>query len=157
MVKFRSKINFLTSVVCSCYSFHISLRKLNFDLHKIPEMTIAIIAHDGKKADMVGFIKDHADLFRERGIHLIATGTTGSHLERAGLEVEKMESGPYGGDAQIASRLVEGKINMVIFFRDPLGKHPHEVDVNMLMRLCDVHNIPLATNQAAAIRFVKTL
>ncbi|WP_367390953.1 methylglyoxal synthase [Lewinella sp. LCG006] len=120
-------------------------------------MTIAIIAHDGKKAEMVGFIKDHIDLLQQRKINLIATGTTGSHLERAGLEVERMESGPYGGDAQIASRLVEKLVDMVIFFRDPLGKHPHEVDVNMLMRLCDVHNIPLATNIAAATLFMKNL
>ncbi len=93
----------------------------------------------------------------QKQITLIATGTTGSHLERAGLEVDCMESGPYGGDAQIASRMVEKKIDMVIFFRDPLGKHPHEVDVNMLMRLCDVYNIPLATNPAAATRFMQTL
>lgn len=120
-------------------------------------MTIAIIAHDGKKADMVGFVKDHVELFQRKEITLIATGTTGSHLERAGLEVERMESGPWGGDAQIASRLVEGQVQMVIFFRDPLGKHPHEVDVNMLMRLCDVYNVPLATNPAAARLFVETL
>lgn len=119
-------------------------------------MTIAIIAHDGKKADMVGFIKDHFEVFKRKNINLIATGTTGSHLVRAGLEVEAMESGPWGGDAQIASRLVEGKVQMVIFFRDPLGKHPHEVDVNMLMRLCDVYNVPLATNPAAAALFVQT-
>lgn len=120
-------------------------------------MTIAIIAHDGKKADMVGFVKDHIELFQRRNISLIATGTTGSHLERAGLAVEKMHSGPTGGDAQIASRLVEGKVDIVIFFRDPLGKHPHEVDVNMLMRLCDVYNVPLATNMAAASLMVKAL
>ena len=67
-------------------------------------MTIAIIAHDGKKADMVAFIKDHTELFQKKHIQLIATGTTGSRLEKAGLEVQKMESGPMGGDAQIASR-----------------------------------------------------
>lgn len=120
-------------------------------------MKIAIIAHDGKKADMVGFVKDHIELFKRKNISLVATGTTGSHLERAGLEIEKMASGPMGGDAQIASRLVEGQIDMVIFFRDPLGKHPHEVDVNMLLRLCDVYNIPLATNMAAAVRLVEYL
>jgi methylglyoxal synthase len=120
-------------------------------------MTIAIIAHDGKKADMVAFIKDHFELFKMKRIHLIATGTTGGHLEKAGLEVKRMASGPLGGDAQIASRIVEGQVNMVIFFRDPLGKHAHEVDVNMLMRLCDVHNIPLATNSATATRLVQTL
>lgn len=120
-------------------------------------MTIALIAHDGKKVDMVGFVRDHIEFFRERNIHLIATGTTGSYLEKAGLQIEKMLSGPLGGDAQIASRLVEGKVDMVIFFRDPLGKHAHEVDVSMLMRLCDVHNIPLATNPAAGLRFVQSL
>jgi methylglyoxal synthase len=120
-------------------------------------MTIALIAHDGKKVDMVGFVRDHIEFFRERNIHLIATGTTGSYLEKAGLQIEKMLSGPLGGDAQIASRLVEGKVDMVIFFRDPLGKHAHEVDVSMLMRLCDVHNVPLATNPAAGLRFVQSL
>ena len=120
-------------------------------------MTIAIIAHNGKKPEMVAFVKDHANLFQEKQITLIATGTTGSHLERAGLEVERMESGPMGGDAQIASRMVEGNVDMVIFFRAPLGKHPHEVEVNMLMRLCDVYNIPLATNPAAAQLFIETI
>lgn len=120
-------------------------------------MTIAIIAHDGKKPEMVAFVKDHIDLFKQKKIDLLATGTTGSHLENAGLQVNKMASGPIGGDAQIASLIVEGKVDMVIFFRDPLGKHPHEPDVQMLMRLCDVHNIPLATNPASADRFVQTL
>jgi methylglyoxal synthase len=120
-------------------------------------MTIAIIAHDGKKADMVAFAKDHIALLQQKQIQLIATGTTGSHLERAGLQVTRMTSGPMGGDAQIASRIAEGNVDMVIFFRDPLGKHPHEVDVSMLMRLCDVYNIPLATNPAAATLFFKAL
>jgi methylglyoxal synthase len=120
-------------------------------------MTIAIIAHDGRKAEMVGFVKDHIAVFQKRNIQIIATGTTGKHLQNAGLEVERMESGPMGGDAQIASRMVEGKVNMVLFFRDPLGKHPHEVDVSMLMRLCDVYDIPLATNPAAGKLFLAAL
>lgn len=120
-------------------------------------LTLAIIAHDGKKADMVAFIRDNMAFFQRHNIHLIATGTTGAHLENAGLEVEKMHSGPLGGDAQIASRLVEHQVDMVIFFRDPLGKHAHEVDVSMLMRLCDVHNIPLATNPAGGHRFIQAL
>lgn len=117
---------------------------------KRPTQTIAIIAHDGKKPEMVAFIRDHAELLKRKDIRLVATGTTGMHVERAGFQVEKLASGPYGGDAQIASRVVEGKVQMVIFFRDPLGKHPHEVDVSMLMRICDVHNVPLATNPATA-------
>jgi len=120
-------------------------------------MTIAIVAHDGKKAEMVGFIKDHLSIFKKNNIDLIATGTTGKHIQQSGLEVTCMESGPIGGDAQIASRLVEGNVDMGIFFRDPLGKHPHEVDVNMLMRLCDVHNVPLATNPAAGKLFLNSL
>jgi methylglyoxal synthase len=120
-------------------------------------MTIAIIAHDGRKAEMVGFVKDHITVFQKRNIQIIATGTTGKHLQNAGLEVERMESGPMGGDAQIASRIVEGKVNMVLFFRDPLGKHPHEVDVSMLMRLCDVYDVPLATNPAAGKLFLAAL
>ena len=124
---------------------------------KQSNFTIAIIAHDGKKADMVAFLRDHSDVLHRNDIALIATGTTGGHVERAGFEVQRLESGPMGGDAQIASRLVEGQVQMVIFFRDPLGKHPHEVDVSMLMRLCDVHDIPLATNPSTAKRLMTTL
>ena len=120
-------------------------------------MKITVIAHDGKKPEMVAFVMDHLKLFKHNEIELIATGTTGSHMEKAGLQVHALASGPLGGDAQIASRIVEGEVDMVIFFRDPLGKHPHEVDVNMLMRLCDVHNIPLATNPAAAELFLKAI
>lgn len=113
-------------------------------------MEIALIAHDGKKAEMVRFLMEHIAALREKDVRLIATGTTGGFVERAGLEVEKMLSGPRGGDAQIACRVAEGKTNMVIFFRDPMGKHPHEPDITMLMRMCDVHNVPLATNPATA-------
>lgn len=111
-------------------------------------MKIAIIAHDGKKAEMVAFLLDHKKILGQ--IELVATGTTGKHVENAGLKVKRFLSGPLGGDAQIASLAAEKKLDLVIFFRDPLDKHPHEPDVQMLMRICDVHNIPLATNPMGA-------
>jgi len=117
--------------------------------------TIAIIAHDGKKAEMVAFVKDHFDILKK--YKLIATGSTGSHIEKAGLKVEKKNSCPLGGDAQIAADVVDGKIQAVIFLRDPLGKHPHDPDIFMLMRICDVNNIPLATNTATASLIIKSL
>ncbi|MDR2122647.1 MAG: methylglyoxal synthase [Flavobacteriaceae bacterium] len=120
-------------------------------------MEIAIIAHDGRKADMVAFLMSHLNILKQHNVSLIATGTTGSFVEEAGLEVKKFKSGPLGGDAQIAARVVEGLTNLVIFFRDPLGKHPHEPDVNMLVRLCDLHNIPLATNKATAEIVINSL
>ncbi len=113
-------------------------------------MEIAIIAHDGKKADMVQFLNKNKQLLHQENIKLIATGTTGSKAEAAGFKVKKMLSGPLGGDAQIAARVAEGKTKMVLFFKDPMSNHPHEVDINMLIRVCDVHNVPLATNEATA-------
>ena len=117
--------------------------------------TIALIAHDGKKAEMVAFVKDHVE--HMKNFKIVATGTTGKHIEKAGLKVKRMESGPYGGDAQIAAMMVDKKINGVIFLRDPLGLHPHEPDISMLLRLADVHNIPLATNLASATILIKQL
>ncbi|HMI06877.1 MAG TPA: methylglyoxal synthase [Flavobacterium sp.] len=113
-------------------------------------MEIAIIAHDNMKADMVQFLNKNKTLLIHEDIHLIATGTTGSKAEKAGFIVTKMLSGPQGGDAQIAARVAEGKTNMVLFFKDPNSSHAHEVDINMLIRVCDVHNVPLATNEATA-------
>lgn len=118
-------------------------------------MNIAVIAHDGKKAEMVRFLLQHKSRLDQA--ELYATGTTGGHVEKAGLSVEKLKSGPLGGDAQIAGLAAEGKMDMVIFFRDPLDKHPHEPDVQMLMRICDVHNIPLATNPATAELLIKSI
>lgn len=111
-------------------------------------MKLALIAHDGKKAEMVAFVLNHKTKLNQAT--LFATGTTGGHIERAGFEVTRLLSGPLGGDAQIATMVAEKNIDAVIFFRDPLDKHPHEPDVLMLLRLCDVHNIPLATNPATA-------
>lgn len=113
-------------------------------------MEIAIVAHDGKKVDMVQFLNKNIELLRQENIKLIATGTTGSKAEKAGFKVKKMLSGPQGGDAQIAARVAEGKTKMVLFFKDPLASHAHEVDINMLLRVCDVHNVPIATNEASA-------
>ncbi len=113
-------------------------------------MKIALIAHDGKKADMVAFMRDHMDVLKNKKIELIATGTTGKHVESAGLKVQRVKSGPLGGDAQIAAEVAEGRVQAVFFFRDPLDKHPHEPDIAMLMRVCDVYNIPLATNPTTA-------
>ncbi len=109
---------------------------------------IALIAHDGKKAELINFILQNQKYLHS--VSLYATGTTGRHIEEAGFEVTKLLSGPLGGDAQIATMVATGEMDMVFFFRDPLDKHPHEPDVQMLMRQCDVHNIPLATNMASA-------
>lgn len=113
-------------------------------------MEIAVIAHDGKKVDMVQFLNKNLELLQQEKIKLIATGTTGGKAEKAGFKVKKMLSGPMGGDAQIAARVAEGKTKMVLFFKDPLASHAHEVDINMLLRVCDVHNVPIATNEASA-------
>lgn len=120
-------------------------------------MHIAIISHDGKKAEMIQFLMDYKAILAQKEIHLTATGTTGEKAEKAGFKVSKVLSGPMGGDAQIAAQVARGEIDMVIFFRDPLEKHPHEPDIFMLMRLCDVHNIPLATNPATAELLVKAI
>jgi methylglyoxal synthase len=113
-------------------------------------MEIAIIAHDGKKADMVQFLNKNKTILSKENIKIIATGTTGGRAEAAGFKVKKMLSGPLGGDAQIAARVAEGKTKMVLFFKDPNSSHAHEADINMLIRICDVHNVPLATNEATA-------
>lgn len=118
---------------------------------------IALIAHDGKKADLVHFLSGFKKQLHQADIELVATGTTGSHIEKAGFEVERLLSGPIGGDAQIAAKAAQKELDMVVFFRDPLDKHPHEPDVQMLMRICDVHNIPLATNPASAELMFKAL
>lgn len=120
-------------------------------------MKLAVIAHDGKKAEMVSFLNKHLDFLHSANIKIIATGTTGMHAINAGLSVERVLSGPKGGDAQIAAQVAEGKIQGVFFFRDPLDKHPHEPDINMLMRICDVHNVPIATNPATAELVLKGL
>ncbi len=110
---------------------------------------IALIAHDKKKDDMVVLAADFAKYLRQ--CTLLATGTTGKRLsEEVGLTVERMLSGPFGGDLQIGAQLAEGKVDCVIFLRDPMTPQPHEPDINALVRCCDVHDVPCATNLSSA-------
>lgn len=111
--------------------------------------TVALIAHDKKKDDMVEFVRRRLDALSR--FRLIATGTTGRIIaEATGLPVERVQSGPYGGDQQIGARVAAGEIDAVLFLRDPLTAQPHEPDITALLRVCDVHNVPLATNLATA-------
>jgi methylglyoxal synthase len=112
-------------------------------------MTVALIAHDGKKDELVAFALQSKALLA--GCHLIATGTTGGRIaSETGLDVELMFSGPLGGDAQIAARVAEKLVALVVFIVDPLYAHPHEPDIQGLLRVCNVYNVPLATNIATA-------
>ncbi len=112
-------------------------------------MTIALIAHDHKKDDMVMLAREFAEFLTR--CHLIATGTTGGRLQaEAGLEVERCLSGPMGGDLQIGARLAVGEVDAVVFLRDPMTPQPHEPDINALVRACDVHDVPCATNVSGA-------
>lgn len=109
----------------------------------------ALIAHDEKKPDLIEFAQEHVEILQH--CDLIATGTTGKRLiEETGLDVERKMSGPLGGDMQIGAEVAEGDCDGIIFFRDPLTAQPHEPDVSALLRICDVHDVPLATNRASA-------
>src|SRR5699024_4518844 len=113
-------------------------------------MNIGLIAHDKKKEAIIQFSIDYKEVLANHQLH--ATGTTGTKIEEAtGLSVHKFQSGPIGGDQQIGALVATNEIDMIIFLRDPLTAQPHEPDMSALMRLCDVHHIPLATNIAAAV------
>lgn len=117
---------------------------------------IALIAHDEKKEDMIKFAKKHREVLSK--MRLIATGTTGQRLiDETGLDVERMASGPIGGDQMIGAEIAKDRLDGVIFLRDPLTAQPHEPDVSALLRLCDVHQIPLATNLATAEMIIHSL
>lgn len=119
-------------------------------------MRIALIAHDKKKSDMISFVQRYEEVLK---IHeLYATGTTGTKImENTNLKVHRFLSGPLGGDQQIGAMIAEGNMDFIIFLRDPLTSQPHEPDVNALIRLSDVHHIPLATNLGTAEIFIKAL
>ena len=110
---------------------------------------VALIAHDDKKDDMIALVKRSRALLQ--GQELVATNTTGSLIEKeTGLPITKMLSGPLGGDLQIGALIATDQVKAVIFLRDPLTAHPHEPDISALMKVCDTHNVPLATNVATA-------
>lgn len=112
-------------------------------------MKIALIAHDKKKNDIIQFTQAYKYSLEKH--ELYATGTTGMKIsENTGLSLHRFQSGPLGGDQQIGSMVAENNMDMIIFFRDPLTAQPHEPDITALLRLCDVYNIPLATNMGTA-------
>lgn len=119
-------------------------------------MNIALIAHDKKKNDLVGFVTAYKEILGEHT--LFATGTTGLRIiNETGLDVHRFQSGPFGGDQEIGALVANNKMDIVIFFRDPLTAQPHEPDVTALMRLCDVYAVPLATNMGTAEILIKGL
>jgi methylglyoxal synthase len=112
-------------------------------------MNIALIAHDRKKEDLITFVTAYKGTFEKHS--LFATGTTGLKIKEAtGLDIHRFQSGPFGGDQEIGAYVANNKIDLVIFFRDPLTAQPHEPDVTALIRLCDVYAVPLATNMGTA-------
>ena len=112
-------------------------------------MRIALIAHDKKKNEIIEIAQTYKDVLA--GHELYATGTTGTLIMgETGLPIHRMKSGPLGGDQQIGAMVAEGKIDLIIFLRDPLTAQPHEPDVSALLRLSDVQSIPLATNGGSA-------
>jgi len=112
-------------------------------------LTLALIAHDGKKVDLVAWSTFNRDTLAQ--FTLVATRHTARLMQdKVGLDVEAFLSGPEGGDAQIAGRVAEGRIDAVFFFVDPLSAQPHDPDIRALLRVCNVHNVPLATNLATA-------
>jgi methylglyoxal synthase len=120
---------------------------------QIRKSRIALIAHDGRKADLVAFATYNRDRLAE--FDLVATATTGNLMtDKVGLPCQKVLSGPQGGDAQIAAMVAEGLVKAVIFLVDPLTSHPHDPDIQTVLRVCNVHNVPIATNVAAADLFV---
>ena len=119
-------------------------------------MKIALIAHDKKKNDMINLATKYKDVLAKH--ELFATGTTGTLvMGETGLKITRMKSGPLGGDQQIGSMIANAELDLVIFLRDPLTAQPHEPDVSALLRLCDVINIPLATNMKSAEIMLRAL
>ena len=113
------------------------------------QKNIALIAHDSQKPVIIQWCEEHKDILKEHFLH--GTGTTARMItDRTGLPVRGYNSGPLGGDLQIGAKIVEGKIDFVIFFSDPLTAQPHDPDVKALLRIAQVYDIPIANNKATA-------
>ena len=119
-------------------------------------MKIALIAHDKKKDEIIQLAKNYKETLSHH--ELYATGTTGTLIMgETALPIQRMKSGPLGGDQQIGAMLANGDLDLIIFLRDPLTAQPHEPDVSALLRLCDVQKIPLATNASSATIMLESL
>lgn len=119
------------------------------------QKNIALIAHDGKKEDLINWCNKHKDILSHH--FLCGTGTTARMLaDRTGLPVRGYNSGPLGGDLQIGAKIVEGRIDVIIFFSDPLTAQPHDPDVKALLRIAQVYDIPIANNTASADFIIKS-
>lgn len=124
-----------------------ALDKITLTIGK--QKNIALIAHDGKKAEIIQWCEDNKEILKQH--FLCGTGTTARMItERTGLPVRGYNSGPLGGDQQIGAKIVEGRVDFVVFFADPLTAQPHDPDVKALMRIAELYDIPMATNRATA-------
>lgn len=125
-------------------------------MHEIPQLdprgedfVVALVAHDQKKAEMLDLAREHRGLLGR--LRLLGTGTTGGLIsEEIQVPVDRAASGPQGGDLQIAARIAAGEVDAVVFLRDPLTAHPHEPDIQALLKVCDVYGVPVATNVSGA-------
>lgn len=119
------------------------------------QKNIALIAHDGKKAEMIAWCEENKEILKNH--FLCGTGTTARMItDKTGLPVRGYNSGPLGGDQQIGAKIVEGRIDLIVFFSDPLTAQPHDPDVKALLRIAQVYDIPIANNRATADFIIKS-
>jgi len=117
---------------------------------------VALIAHDEKKSDIIDLAQEYESLLAE--FEIVGTGTTGKRImEETDLTVERKQSGPLGGDTQIGAEVAEDEMDGIVFLRDPLTAQPHEPDISALLRICDVHDVPLATTISGAVYLLNGL